>query len=87
MGYVLATAPAIQDRRAWEKELVRGYLAALAKAGGPTVSEDEAWEEIKFQSLTVVRLIGSYPLFFPPVPDLAFERLDGILDSNFTSFE
>ena len=54
VAYILATAPSICDRRVWEKPLVRFYLKALANSGGPIVSEEEAWIEIRRQLLTVL---------------------------------
>jgi hypothetical protein len=41
--YYLGGALSIEDRRAHETDLLQHYLGALAAAGGPTVSFDEAW--------------------------------------------
>lgn len=46
--YFLVSALDPLDRRAWEDELVEGYLAALAEAGAVDVpSETQAWEAIR----------------------------------------
>lgn len=42
-AYILATALEIEDRRAWERDLLDYYLGRLAAAGGATISRDEAW--------------------------------------------
>lgn len=54
VAYCLGTACTVKDRRAWEKDLVRLYLAEFASAGGPKLDEDLAWKEIKGQSLTAL---------------------------------
>jgi hypothetical protein len=43
VSYLLITALGIEDRRAWERELLRCYLAHLAQAGGTAPAADEAW--------------------------------------------
>lgn len=43
LAYALATTLTVDDRRAWERELVALYVDALAAAGGPTVSAEAAW--------------------------------------------
>ena len=48
-----STDPRIDERRLWEKDLVRFYLAQLQAFGGPKISEEEAWTHIKIQSFTV----------------------------------
>lgn len=42
LAYTLASALAIEDRRAWEQDLLAFYVDALAAAGGPVVSVDQA---------------------------------------------
>lgn len=34
---------------------MRYYLDVFEKSGGPRVSEEDAWEEVRLQTLTVVR--------------------------------
>jgi aminoglycoside phosphotransferase (APT) family kinase protein len=54
LAYVLATALAIEDRRAWERDLVERYLDALSRAGGPVVGVEDAWIELRRQSFTAL---------------------------------
>jgi hypothetical protein len=42
-AYAVATALAVKDRRAWERELLAYYLDRLALAGGPVTDIDTAW--------------------------------------------
>lgn len=42
-AYGLCSALTIEDRRRWERELLRHYLDALQAAGGPALDEDSAW--------------------------------------------
>jgi phosphotransferase family enzyme len=43
LAYAISTALTIEDRRAWEKDLLRYYLDRLHAAGGAKVGFDEAW--------------------------------------------
>lgn len=43
VSYLLTMAMDPADRRAAERDLLRGYLRALAAAGGPGIGFDEAW--------------------------------------------
>lgn len=51
VAYALSSALTIEDRRAWERDLLRFYLAKLAAAGGPKLSFDRAWLEYRQQIL------------------------------------
>jgi hypothetical protein len=44
LAYHLATVLAIEDRRTYERELVRLYLTELAAHGGPSIDYEEGWE-------------------------------------------
>ncbi len=46
IAYVLGTAVPTDKRRLWEHDMVKLYVTELAKAGGPTISEEEAWKEL-----------------------------------------
>ena len=50
MAYLLGTAVAPEQRREWDRDMVRLYVSELAKAGGPKVTEEEAWLEIRRQT-------------------------------------
>jgi hypothetical protein len=43
VAYAIASALTVEDRRAWEQELLRFYLDRLHAAGSPTLPFDEAW--------------------------------------------
>jgi hypothetical protein len=43
-SYLLATALEIEDRRAWEHDLLDFYLEQLAAAGGEPVPRARAWQ-------------------------------------------
>jgi Ser/Thr protein kinase RdoA (MazF antagonist) len=43
VSYALATALSIDDRRAWERDLLSYYLEQLHTAGAPTPDLDDAW--------------------------------------------
>jgi hypothetical protein len=51
LAYVMGTAVSAESRRLWEQEIVQIYVAELAKAGGPDTSVEEAWLELRRQSL------------------------------------
>lgn len=42
-GYLLATMLTVEDRRAWERELLAHYLDRLAAAGAPPPTPEAAW--------------------------------------------
>ena len=43
VAYTLVTSLTIEDRRAWEKELLQYYLDKLSESGAPSVSFEEAF--------------------------------------------
>jgi hypothetical protein len=43
VSYALNSALTVDDRRAWERELIELYVDRLHAAGGPALSFDEAW--------------------------------------------
>lgn len=43
VAYTMSTALTIEDRRAWEKDLLKFYLEKLHAEGGPAVDFDTAW--------------------------------------------
>ena len=50
LAYLLGTAVPTDKRRVWEHDAIRHYIAELAKAGGPTLLEDEVWLEVRRSS-------------------------------------
>jgi len=47
--YTMTTALTVENRRKWEKELVRLYLDKMAERGVPQVSEEETWTNLRQQ--------------------------------------
>ena len=43
LAYAISTGLAIDDRRAWERDLLRFYLDRLQAAGGPALPFEDAW--------------------------------------------
>lgn len=42
--YTLSTSLAVENRRAWEKDLIRFYLDKLHQAGAPALDFNDAWD-------------------------------------------
>jgi len=51
LAYCLSTAVGVDDRRAWERELILYYLDRLQAAGGPRIAFDFAWRHYREQLL------------------------------------
>jgi hypothetical protein len=43
VAYALSSALTVENRRAWERELIALYIDRLAAAGGPLLVTDDAW--------------------------------------------
>lgn len=43
IAYALSSALTVDDRRAWERELIALYVDRLSAAGGPQLGVDDAW--------------------------------------------
>jgi Phosphotransferase enzyme family len=52
--YAIGSALSTEDRRAWEKDLLRLYLEEMEREGGPRVSFDEAWLHYRQQLVTAL---------------------------------
>jgi hypothetical protein len=50
-GYLMSTALQVDDRRAWERDLLDLYLERLHAAGGPRIPRAEAWEAYRRSTL------------------------------------
>jgi hypothetical protein len=51
VGYLMATALEVEDRRAWERELLGGYLERLHASGGARIEFGTAWEAYRRATL------------------------------------
>jgi aminoglycoside phosphotransferase (APT) family kinase protein len=49
LAYALSTMLTIEDRRAWERDLVERYATALGAAGGPPTTAPEAFDAYRRQ--------------------------------------
>jgi hypothetical protein len=54
LAYTISTALTVDNRRAWERDLIAYYLDELARHGGPKVSMDEAWLHYRQQLWTAL---------------------------------
>ena len=52
--YAISSALTVENRRAWEKDLLRFYLDRLRASGGPKVPFDEAWLNYRQQLMTAL---------------------------------
>lgn len=53
-AYAVSTCLTIEDRRAWEQDLLNRYLNTLHASGGPEVAFDEAWNQYRQQLFTAL---------------------------------
>lgn len=53
-GYAIATALTVEDRRAWERDLLTMYLDELHASGGPNVTFDEGWLQYRQQLMSAL---------------------------------
>lgn len=51
LAYVLSAALGVEDRRAWERELVRRYVERLSAAAGRDFDVDDVFRNYRFQML------------------------------------
>lgn len=54
LAYALTTALTIEDRRAWERDLIALYLSRLEAEGGAVVPFEVAWTHYRQQMLTAL---------------------------------
>jgi thiamine kinase-like enzyme len=54
VAYAIAVALTPENRRSWEKELLRFYLDRMQAAGGPPTSFDDAWTHYRQQLISAL---------------------------------
>lgn len=54
VAYTMSTALTVENRRAWERELISYYLDQLRASGGPDVSFDAGWNAYRQQLITAL---------------------------------
>lgn len=67
IAYALSTALTVENRRAWERELLAIYLDELAANGGPRVAFDDAFFQYRQQFMTV---LAWWTITLHPAPGL-----------------
>lgn len=70
LAYVIATACTIDDRRAWERDLIAYYLDRLASEGGARVSFDEGWDHYRQQMFSALAFWTHTYTPTPGMPDM-----------------
>ena len=50
----MTTALTIEDRRSWEKDLIRFYIDEMERLGVPRIDEDDAWLNLRQQLMTAL---------------------------------
>ena len=75
--YAMVSALTVEDRRQWERELLRYYLDQLHAAGGPRVSFDDAWLQYRQNTIYpyfcwLMTLTG---VFLPLMPKMQTEKV------------
>jgi hypothetical protein len=53
-AYTISTSLAVEDRRAWERDLLQFYLRKMQAAGGPELNFDDAWRNYRQQLASVL---------------------------------
>jgi hypothetical protein len=54
ISYAMTTALTTENRRAWERDLIRLYLESLVAAGGPKLRFDDAWTIYRQQTFSAL---------------------------------
>jgi hypothetical protein len=72
--YTMTTALTVENRRKWERDLVKVYLEKMAERGVPRVSEDEAWKNLRQQLFTALAFWTITLVPAPGMPDMQPER-------------
>lgn len=67
IAYALSTALTVENRRAWERELVAIYLDELASNGGPRVAFEDGFFQYRQQLMTV---LAWWTITLHPAPGL-----------------
>ncbi|MGY4103766.1 phosphotransferase [Nocardia sp. R16R-3T] len=77
LALALSTSLTVEDRRAWERDLIKLYIEEVAARGGPHLTFDEAWDRYRTQLFLV--LAWWTPTVKSSV-DFEFHDLDGTFE-------
>jgi hypothetical protein len=72
LSYLISTAATPENRRAWEKDMLKLYLEEFKKHGGPDVAFDELFFEYTVQMWTS---LASWTLTLGSSPEMIGRRL------------
>jgi len=67
VAYALSCGLTIENRRAWENDLLRFYGEELARQGGPVLGNDEIWLRYRQQMITALTW---WTITINPAPDM-----------------
>jgi hypothetical protein len=68
VAYTLATSLSVDDRRAWERDLVAFYIDLLAQSGGRKENFEQSWTNYRQQMLSV---LAYWTVTLTPSPSMA----------------
>ena len=68
--YAMTTALTVENRRKWEKDLVRFYLDKMRELGAPQMSEEETWTNLRQQLFTALAFWTITLVPAPEMPDM-----------------
>lgn len=72
--YTMTTALTVENRRRWEKELVRIYLEKMVERGAPRMSEEASWKNLRQQLFSALAFWTITLRPAPGMPDMQPER-------------
>ena len=75
VGYHIASALTVEDRRRTERDLLAHYLEHLAREGGPVLPWDEAWTSLAYGILYGFFLWAITLKVKPAITSALLERL------------
>lgn len=74
LAYSMSTSLTVENRRAWEGELLKFYIDRLQEAGGPRIAFDEVWENYRKHLFTA--LAWWTPCAKPPSDGFQMQPMD-----------
>jgi hypothetical protein len=85
LAYALMTTVSVDNRRAWERELIERYCARLSEIVGQTVTFSTAWDGYRRQA--AVALLMWTPTLCPPptLPDMQPEATSRLMIERITT--
>lgn len=70
LAYAVSTVLTVEDRRAWERELIRRYAAGLSEASGQTFDETEVFDAYRRQVPAALLMWTTTLVPAPTMPDM-----------------